>query len=493
MIVEDDADLREAICVTLELHQIAHIAFEDAESAMLALGEREFSMIVSDFKLPGMDGMTLLRSIHKKAPQLPVVIMTAFAEARLAVEALQSGARDFLIKPFQPEHLVGVIARYQPAAQLAPAGESASALVARSPTTLAVLSRCQRVATTNATVLLTGESGVGKDVFARQVHARSPRAGKPYVAINCAAIPETLLESTLFGFERGAFTGANKAQEGKFETANGGTLFLDEIGEMPIELQAKLLRVIQDRVVERIGSNRSQEIDVRIIAATNRDLLERVSAGRFREDLYYRLAVFPIAIPPLRERPEDILPMAELFLDRYGQTMGRPGLSLSSAARKALESHTWPGNVRELENAIQRALLLCDGACIEPDDLELRQTASPAPASVTSTIAGAAVSLNEAPAQQNLTPGDKATVNSKAGESLPNWSMTDAETGPEIAYISTNPGADLETVEREHILRVLKSTGGNRKRTIEILGISERALRYKLKDYRERGFYSDKD
>ena len=494
MIVEDDADLREAICVTLELHQIAHIAFEDAESAMVALGEGEFSMIVSDFKLPGMDGMTLLRSIHKKAPQLPVVIMTAFAEARLAVEALQSGARDFLIKPFQPEHLVGVIARYQPAAQLAPTGESGSALVAKSPTTLAVLSRCQRVATTNATVLLTGESGVGKDIFARQVHARSPRAAKPYVAINCAAIPETLLESTLFGFERGAFTGANKAQEGKFETANGGTLFLDEIGEMPIELQAKLLRVIQDRVVERIGSNRSQEIDVRIIAATNRDLLERVSEGRFREDLYYRLAVFPIAIPPLRERPEDVLPMAELFLDRYGQTMGRPGLSLSVAARKALEEYQWPGNVRELENAIQRALLLCDGASIEPADLELRQSPAPASApSAPSAPAGKTVSPDEAGSEREVKPGNGATVTASNGENLPDWSMADAESGPEIAYVSTNPGADLETVEREHILRVLKSTGGNRRKTIEILGISERALRYKLKDYRERGFYSDKD
>jgi two-component system response regulator FlrC len=482
MIVEDDSDLREAICVTLELHQITHTAFEDAESALLALGENEFSMIVTDFKLPGMDGMTLLRSIHKKAPQLPVVIMTAFAEARLAVEALQSGARDFLIKPFQPEHLVGVIARYQPAAQITPPGDGgAASLIAKSAATLAVLSRCQRVATTNATVLLTGESGVGKDVFARQVHERSPRATKPYVAINCAAIPETLLESTLFGFERGAFTGANKTQEGKFETANGGTLFLDEIGEMPIELQAKLLRVIQDRVVERIGSNRSQEVDVRIIAATNRDLLERVSAGKFREDLYYRLAVFPIAIPPLRERPEDVLPMAELFLERYGRTMGRPGLTLSPMARKALETHAWPGNVRELENAVQRAILLCDGSVIEPSHLELRHIANP--------LAKAKAES----AEPALMPQVPPSVNPSAGDGLPDWSMADAETGPDIAYVSTSPVADLETVEREHILRVLKGTGGNRKQAIAILGISERALRYKLKDYRERGFYLDKD
>ncbi len=460
MIVEDDADLREAICITLDLHQIPYKAFEDAESALMALSEMEVSMVVSDFKLPGMDGLTLLRSIRKKVPQLPVVIMTAFAEAKLAVEALQTGARDFLIKPFQPEHLVGVIARYQPMADTVSAGNGQS-IIAKSPATLGVLSRCQRVASTTATVLLTGESGVGKDVFARQVHARSPRANKPYIAINCAAIPETLLESTLFGFEKGAFTGATKPQEGKFEAAHGGTLFLDEIGELPIDLQAKLLRVIQDRMVERIGSNKSQEVDVRIIAATNRDLMERVQAGKFREDLYYRLAVFPIAIPPLRERMEDVVPMAELFLERYGQTMGRPGLTLSADAKSAINAYDWPGNVRELENAVQRALLMCDGETVEVSHMELKPAPDGAP--------------------QASSP------------KLPGWEMETAQAGAEFAYMNGDQPPSLETVEREHILRVLKSTGGSRKKAIEILGISERALRYKLKDYREQGYYSDKD
>jgi len=426
--------------------------------------------VVSDFRLPGMDGLTLLRSIRKKVPQLPVVIMTAFAEAKLAVEALQTGARDFLIKPFQPEHLVGVIARYQPAIDTVSNG-GGQPIIARAPATLSVLSRCQRVATTNATVLLTGESGVGKDVFARQIHSRSPRSAKPYIAINCAAIPETLLESTLFGFERGAFTGAVKPQEGKFETANSGTLFLDEIGELPIELQAKLLRVIQDRVVERIGSTKSQEVDVRIIAATNRDLLERVSAGKFREDLYYRLAVFPIAIPPLRERMEDVIPMAELFLERYGSTMGRPGLSLSGDAKSAINAHRWPGNVRELENAVQRALLLCDGDEVMPEHLELK------------------------PAGQGVTAGVGLAVNGvrRAVSELPAWGIESPQTGADFASVMDEGPADLETVEREHILLVLKTTGGNRKKAIEILGISERALRYKLKDYKEKGFYSGKD
>jgi two-component system response regulator FlrC len=494
MIVEDDTDLREAICVTLDLHQIHYRAFGDAETALMAISDEEFSLVVSDFKLPGMDGLMLLRSIRKKVPQLPVVIMTAFAEAKLAVEALQTGARDFLIKPFQPEHLVGVIARYQPIALAASNGNGQS-IIAKSAETLSVLSRCQRVAATNATVLLTGESGVGKDVFARQIHLQSPRANKPYVAINCAAIPETLLESTLFGYERGAFTGANKTQEGKFEAANGGTLFLDEIGDLPIELQAKLLRVIQDRMVERLGSNKSLEVDVRIVAATNRDLASQVASGKFREDLYYRLAVFPIAIPPLRERMDDVVPLAELFLERYGQTMGRVGLTLSEAAKSAMSSHAWPGNVRELENAVQRALLMADGTTVEPEHLELRSSAG-------SSSAGALAERE--PAASGLTSSDQSVrvgVSAGPGGAGPCAStgiaagsgLAPRPAGAEFASSTPIEMASLEVVEREHILRVLKSTGGNRKKAIDILGISERALRYKLKDYKEQGFYSDKD
>ncbi len=446
MLVEDDNDLREAIGTTLEIRGIPYLAFENAEDALVAVSSQEFSMVISDFKLPGIDGMTLLRSIRAKIPQMPVILMTAFAEAKLAVEALQSGARDFLIKPFQPDHLVGVIERVLPTATLSASG--GPMLIAQAPATRAVLSRCEKVASTSATVLLAGESGVGKDVFARLIHARSPRASKPYVAINCAAIPETLLESTLFGFERGAFTGANKTQEGKFEAANSGTLFLDEIGELPIDLQAKLLRVIQDRKVERIGSNRSLEVDVRIIAATNRDLLERVAAGNFREDLYYRLAVFPVLIPPLRERIEDLLPMAELFLKNFGNTMGRGHVRLSDASRQAILQHHWPGNVRELENAIQRAILLCEEAMIEPSHLEL------------------------GPAQQ-------AAAN---------------QTGTVFALDRTDESLpSLAVLEREHILRVLHTFNGNRKKAIDVLGISERALRYKLKDYRSQGFYKDKE
>ena len=454
LLVEDDTDLREAISVTLRLGGVEHQAFECAEDALPAIDPEAEQMLVTDFRLPGMNGLQLLAQARERHPQLPVVVMTAYADTQLAVQALKGGARDFLIKPFMPQQLLEVIARHHPSPRPAKTGIEAE-IIAADPAILAVKNRCERVAGTGATVLLTGESGVGKDVFAKQIHQLSDRRNKPYVAINCAAIPENLLESTLFGYEKGAFTGAAKAQPGKFEQANGGTLFLDEIGEMPLELQAKLLRVLQDQVVERLGSLRSIHCDVRIVAATNQDLQQRVKDGKFREDLYFRLAVFPIRIPPLRERKNDILPLAEHFLVRYGRTMGRQGLKLSPASQNDLANYPWPGNVRELENAIQRALLLSDGEMIEPADIELHgsqvpaQTASPAPPT--------------------------------------------ALDGTALAYVldqeSTASGAqDMDSIERDHILKVLKQVGGNRKEAVKILGLSERALRYKLKAYKEAGF-----
>ena len=454
LLVEDDTDLREAISVTLRLGGVEHRAFECAEDALPAIDPEAEQMLVTDFRLPGMNGLQLLAQARERHPQLPVVVMTAYADTQLAVQALKGGARDFLIKPFMPQQLLEVIARHNPSPKPAKTGLEAE-IIAADPAILAVKNRCERVAGTDATVLLTGESGVGKDVFAKQIHQLSERRNKPYVAINCAAIPENLLESTLFGYEKGAFTGAAKAQPGKFEQANGGTLFLDEIGEMPLELQAKLLRVLQDQVVERLGSLRSIHCDVRIVAATNQDLQQRVKDGKFREDLYFRLAVFPIRIPPLRERKNDILPLAEHFLVRYGRTMGRQGLKLSPASQNDLANYAWPGNVRELENAIQRALLLSDGDMIEPADIELHGSQTSAPPASS--------------AQQT------------------------ALDGTPLAYVSdqesTASGAqDMDSIEREHILKVLKQVGGNRKEAVNILGLSERALRYKLKAYKEAGF-----
>ena len=454
LLVEDDTDLREAISVTLRLGGVEHQAFECAEDALPAIDPEAEQMLVTDFRLPGMNGLQLLAQARERHPQLPVVVMTAYADTQLAVQALKGGARDFLIKPFMPQQLLEVIARHHPSPRPAKTGTEAE-IIAADPAILAVKNRCERVAGTGATVLLTGESGVGKDVFAKQIHQLSDRRNKPYVAINCAAIPENLLESTLFGYEKGAFTGAAKAQPGKFEQANGGTLFLDEIGEMPLELQAKLLRVLQDQVVERLGSLRSIHCDVRIVAATNQDLQQRVKDSKFREDLYFRLAVFPIRIPPLRERKNDILPLAEHFLVRYGRTMGRQGLKLSPASQNDLANYPWPGNVRELENAIQRALLLSDGEMIEPPDIELHGSQVPA---------------------QTASPAQPTALD-----------------GTALAYVSdqesTASGAqDMDSIEREHILKVLKQVGGNRKEAVNILGLSERALRYKLKAYKEAGF-----
>ena len=460
LLVEDDADLREAISVTLRLGGVDHVAFECAEDALPAIDPEVEQMLVTDFRLPGMNGLQLLAKARELHPQLPVVVMTAYADTQLAVQALKGGARDFLIKPFMPQQLLEVIARHHPSPPAAKTGADGE-IIASDPAILAVKNRCERVAGTGATVLLTGESGVGKDVFAKQIHQLSGRSSKPYVAINCAAIPDNLLESTLFGYEKGAFTGATKAQPGKFEQANGGTLFLDEIGEMPLELQAKLLRVLQDQVVERLGSMRSVNCDVRIVAATNQDLQQRVKDGKFREDLYFRLAVFPIRIPPLRERQQDILPLAEHFLVRYGRTMGRQGLKLSVQSNAALQNYPWPGNVRELENAMQRALLLSDGDLIEPNDIELHGS-EPAP----------------------------------SFSSAPTSTVQLAANGTPLAYSSdtesTTSGAqDMDSIEREHILKVLKQVNGNRKDAVNILGLSERALRYKLKAYKEAGFLFD--
>ena len=456
LLVEDDPDLREAISVTLTLGKVPFQAFECAEDALDLIGQETTSLLVTDFRLPGMNGLQLLQEARRRNPQLPVVVMTAYADTQLAVQALKGGARDFLIKPFMPQQLLEVIARHQP---VHPSENSAreAAIIAADVATIAALTRCERVAPTDATVLLTGESGVGKDVFARQIHALSRRKGKPYVAINCAAIPDNLLESTLFGYEKGAFTGATKSQPGKFEQAHGGTLFLDEIGEMPMELQSKLLRVLQDRVVERLGSMRSMNCDVRILAATNQDLQQRVRDGRFREDLYFRLAVFPIRIPGLRDRPADILPLAQAFLSKYSSTMGLAGLQFSKAAEAALCGYSWPGNVRELENAVQRALLLCDGRAIEPEHIELD------------------------PSGMSVNPATQAGG--------PVHVEVSRQNGIEIA--SSKQAQDIESIEREHILKVLAQVGGNRKDAVAILGLSERALRYKLKAYKEAGFEFD--
>ena len=496
ILVEDDEDLREAIAVTLRMKGIDFVTHQRAETVVPLLRPDLKTVLVTDYKLPGMTGIDLLKIAQKECPDLPVVIMTAFADAKLAVEALKAGARDFLIKPFVPQQLIEIISRYRssdpiadirPASSInvdntssAPAAETKKAevvgseirsadhnVIAVDPQTVAIFSRCERVAATDTSVLVTGESGAGKEVVAQHIHKTSKRANGPYIAINCAAIPDTLLESILFGHEKGSFTGATKAQAGKFEQANKGTLFLDEIGEMPAALQTKLLRVLQDKKVERIGSTDSIQADVRIIAATNLNLQDQVKAGKFREDLYFRLNVFPIHVPELRKRPLDIIPLAEFFLKRYSVNIGRDSLTLSGPAKALLQQYSWPGNVRELENIIQRAVLLADGDQISAQDLELDE----------SQISQISPTLGQ------TTPAVETAENS-------NLRPKNGQNGTDIA-LNKSESQDIESVEREHILKVLAEVNGNRTKAVEILGISARALRYKLKSYKEAGFLNE--
>ena len=444
LVVEDDPSLREAIGDTLELAGRAYVAVDGGEAALRVLGEQAFSIVVSDVRMMPMDGITLLKEIRARLPHLPVVLMTAYAEVDKAVDAMRSGACDFLLKPFEPQALLAHINKYE-----LPAADDGAGVVANDPASRELFAIAQRVAQTDATVLLTGESGVGKEVVARFIHRHSARQAGPFVAINCAAIPDSLLEATLFGYEKGAFTGAQQAQAGKFEQAQDGTLLLDEVTEMPMGLQAKLLRVLQEREVERVGGKKPVPLNIRIVATSNRDMAEAVAKGVFREDLYYRLNVFPIAIPALRQRPEDIVPIARHFVAEHGGRFGRTGMRLSSAAEAQLRAHTWPGNIRELENVIQRALIMASGPVIEPESLNL----APRPTEAASPPLAA-----EIPAPSALPETEKRADN-------------------------------MKDLERDHILRTLAEVGGSRKKAIERLGISERTLRYKLQQYRDEGYF----
>jgi two-component system response regulator FlrC len=485
ILVEDDEDLREAIAVTLRMKGIDFVTHQRAETVVPLLRPDLRTVLVTDYRLPGMTGLELLKIAQKECPDLPVVVMTAFADTKLAVEALKAGARDFLIKPFVPQQLIEIISRYRALPSSTTIADAAQVehsepvkteisseepkIIAVDPQTVAIFSRCERVAATDTSVLVTGESGAGKEVVAHHIHKTSKRSKGPYVAINCAAIPETLLESILFGHEKGSFTGATKVQVGKFEQANKGTLFLDEIGEMPPALQTKLLRVLQDKKIERIGSTESIQADVRIIAATNLNLQDQVKAGKFREDLYFRLNVFPIHVLELRKRPLDILPLAEFFLKRYSVNIGRDPLTLSTAAKALLQKYPWPGNVRELENIIQRAVLLADGDQIYAEDLELDD----------SHLSHASPSVTLPDQNQHL--NERQIASPEPDSNL-------AVNGIEIALNKGEVSQDIESVEREHILKVLAEVNGNRTKAVEILGISARALRYKLKSYKEAGF-----
>jgi len=397
LLVEDKFELREMLTKALQRMQYAVLATGTAEEAMAALRKQHFSAVLTDLKLPSGTGMDVLRTAVDADPSLPVVIMTAYGSIAEAVSAMRDGAYDFIQKPIDLDHLKHLLARAMERNQLMRENVVLKEEYARRfgfprivgdhPSMKTVAGEMQRIAPTDTTVLLLGESGTGKELFARAIHQISPRATKPYIALNCAALPESLIENELFGHERGAFTGADTRRAGKFELANGGTVFLDEIGELPLAVQGKLLRVIEDKTVQRLGSSADLKVDIRLIAATNRDLEQAVKDGGFRSDLYYRLAVIPLRIPSLRERGDDVLVLADYFLDRFQRELRKPHLALSAGAKAALKSHHWPGNVRELQNVMERAAILNDRE-LAPKDLGMPVERSSAAAAAAADSSG---------------------------------------------------------------------------------------------------------
>ncbi len=433
LVVDDEPGIREFLADALATddHDVAQAA--DGMEALRLVYDRAFDLMLTDLRMPGaLTGIDLLRKLKSEQPDTEVIVMTAHGSVETAVEAMKLGAYDYLQKPIGgPAELRLIVARALERRRLRAKDEvqrqsyAIPPLSYGDPVMQPVITALEKVARTNSTVLLLGESGTGKEVAARTIHERSTRSDGPFVPVNCAAITETLMESEIFGHEKGAFTGASASRRGRLELADGGTLFLDEIGELKLELQAKLLRVIQERRFERLGGTRTIEVDVRWIAATNRNLEEMMVARTFREDLYHRLAVFPIRLPPLRERRRDLLPLAEALLARLAADLGRPPLKLDDLARERITQGPWRGNVRELGNALERAAILAEGDVVRGDDLYITMASSPS----------------------------------------------------EVA------GRTMEEIERAAIGRALSESGGNRRRAAERLGIGERTLYDKLKRY----------
>ncbi|MCF6193281.1 MAG: sigma-54 dependent transcriptional regulator [Kangiellaceae bacterium] len=455
LVVEDDFALRSALTASLEVSGYKVHTCENAENAVMFLaGSTPSDMVITDIQMGNMSGIDLLKHIRKNDHALPVILMTAYGDISDAVEAMRLGACDYLQKPFEAEMLTDLIEQYLPSF-------SDENVIINDPASQKIYQYAKRIAGTDSSVLLSGESGAGKEVMAKYIHQSSNRANNKFVAINCAAIPENMLESTLFGFEKGAFTGAHQSSAGKFEQAQGGTLLLDEISEMPLSLQAKILRVIQEKEVERLGGKKIIKLDVRIIVTTNRNLKQEVAEQRFREDLYYRLNVFPIHCLSLRERPSDILPLAELFLQKYDLVDARGRLSFSQGAKLKLVDYSWPGNVRELDNLIQRAAVLSSSSRIEAEDLLIEGVQS----------VGAETAIENINQSNNLI--DEIGMSDESSEQ----NLTDNQLGN-----------DMRNHEFRLIIESLAKCQGKKKDVAEMLGISARTLRYKIARMRDAGY-----
>ncbi len=458
LVVEDDSELQEALVDTLTLNEFEVLAVSNAEEALVALDD-EIGMVFSDIRMDGMDGYTLMTRIRAIKPYLPVVLMTAYGTIEQAVEAMKAGSVDYIVKPFEAKVLVEKAKIYF--------NRDASLeddFVVADPVSQQLKTMAKKVAESDASILISGESGTGKEVLARYIHSQSSRSKQPFVAINCAAIPEGMLEAMLFGHEKGAFTGAAKSMPGKFEQAQHGTLFLDEIGEMKPELQAKLLRVLQEKEVERIGGTKTIQLDVRILSASNIDMKQAIQNHAFREDLFYRLNVFPMHLSPLRKRPRDIAAITERLLHRHcGVTRVEP--MVSAPAMKRLIEYSWPGNIRELDNVIQRALVMMSGDTIREHDILLDHECLSA-------------------------LGGKSSGGGKKEEGSSVESATDISEEGQTSSEGFKPleyPLDLKARETQLILETLRQNGGHRQKTAEILNISPRTLRYKLAKLKEQG------
>ena len=447
LIADDEEPIRHVLTVLLAEKGYFVRAVKDGDEALRELSARDYDALVTDVRMPKMDGLALVRAVQEASPETTVIVMSAYGSHDLALEAMKAGAYDYLGKPFRPDEVLLVLRKAEERERLRAenrrlrreieASRGSGTIVAESAAMKEVLRLAQKVAPAKTTVLITGESGTGKELVARALHELSPRAERPFVAVNCGAIPENLIESELFGHAKGAFTGAASAKRGLFEEADGGTLLLDEIGDLPLHLQVSLLRVLQEGEVRRVGDSRAIQVDVRVLAATHKDLPQAVAAGKFRDDLFYRLNVVGLTLPPLRERREEIPQLAARFLSRHAVRLGIPQKPLSVAALRLLQAWSWPGNVRELENALERALVLSEGEEIDPDALpeEMRAEAPPS-------------GPPPAPAEGDL-------------------SVKRAQ----------------RALEADLIRRALERTGGNRTRAAELLELSPRALLYKIREY----------
>lgn len=478
LVVEDDAELQEALVDILTLNSFEVVSVSSAEQALQALDD-EIGMVFSDIRMDGMDGYTLMTRIRALKPYLPVVLMTAYGTIEQAVDAMKSGAVDYIVKPFEANVLLDKAKAY-----FNRDASSEDDFVVADPVTQQLKTMAKKVAKSDASIYISGESGTGKEVLARYIHNQSLRSKQPFVAINCAAIPESMLEATLFGYEKGAFTGAAKAMPGKFEQAQGGTIFLDEIGEMKSDLQAKLLRVLQEKEVERIGSTKVVNLDVRVLSASNIDMKKAIKDGQFREDLFYRLNVFPMRLPPLRERPRDIAAIAERLINRHCSG-SRVEPFLSAPALKCLLEYKWPGNIRELDNVLQRALLMMSGDSIKLEHIFLDEQ-------METQFVGQSIAMTESVQEDNGSSNGGAesevirVQETDAGEMDLKQKELASHFTESHPYEEALP-MDLKARETQLILQTLRSNDGHRQKTAEALNISPRTLRYKIAKLKEQG------